>query len=132
MALLALALLATAAMRLGVFSFPGAGGSEAGARVVRVVDGDTIRVTFGGRGDAVRDLSLAPPPTPDPLFPSAQLRASLTKKRGKKKSFEGTPLGLPGKRAAALLHFPRGAGEGRPLAQTPPTPTNNLYPPQPP
>lgn len=68
-ALLALVVLATAAMRLGIFSFSGVGGSQAGARVVRVVDGDTIRVTFGGREHAVRYIGVDTPESVDPRRP---------------------------------------------------------------
>ena len=68
-ALLALTVLATAAMRLGIFSFPGEGSSEARAWVARVVDGDTIRVTFGGREYTVRYIGVDTPETVDPRRP---------------------------------------------------------------
>jgi micrococcal nuclease len=64
--LLALAVLAAVAVLL---AWPRGGGDDRSARVVRAVDGDTIRVSVGGREQSVRLLGIDTPETHRPGTP---------------------------------------------------------------
>jgi micrococcal nuclease len=71
-ALLLLSLAAVAAGFGGQLGVLGAGGVEAsseGARVERVVDGDTVKVRIGGRLETVRYIGMDTPETKKPRTP---------------------------------------------------------------
>lgn len=66
--LLVLVVSATAASRLGLLQLPG-GATQPQTHVVRVVDGDTIRVSLQGREITVRYIGIDTPESVDPRRP---------------------------------------------------------------